>query len=40
MTIVAFALGIKVAFVVCCHVFRSVFIVAAVPALFCGLHKG
>jgi len=40
MTIVAFAMGIEVAFVVCCHVFRSIFIVAVAPALYRGLHKG
>jgi membrane AbrB-like protein len=39
MTIVAFAMGIEVAFVVCCHVFRSIFLVAAAPALYRGLHK-
>ncbi|MFL5192519.1 MAG: AbrB family transcriptional regulator, partial [Microvirga sp.] len=40
MTIVAFAMGIEVAFVVCCHVFRSIFLVAAAPALYRGMHKG
>jgi membrane AbrB-like protein len=39
MTIVAFAMGIEVAFVVCCHVFRSIFLVAVAPALYRGLHK-
>jgi uncharacterized protein len=40
MTIVAFAMGIEVAFVVCCHVFRSIFLVAVAPALYRGMHKG
>lgn len=40
MTIVAFAMGIEVAFVVCCHVLRSIFLVAVAPALYRGLHKG
>jgi membrane AbrB-like protein len=40
MTIVAFAMGIEVAFVVCCHVFRPIFLVAVAPALYRGLHKG
>jgi uncharacterized membrane protein AbrB (regulator of aidB expression) len=39
MIMVAFAMGIGVAFVVCCHVFRSIFIVAATPALYRGLHE-
>jgi membrane AbrB-like protein len=39
MTIVAFAMGIEVAFVVCCHVFRSIFLVAFAPTLYRGLHK-
>jgi uncharacterized membrane protein AbrB (regulator of aidB expression) len=39
MTIVAFAMGTEVAFVVCCHVFRSIFLVAAAPALYRGMHK-
>jgi len=39
MTIVAFAMGIEVAFVVCCHVFRSIFIIAVAPALYRGLLK-
>jgi uncharacterized membrane protein AbrB (regulator of aidB expression) len=40
MTIVAFAMGIEVAFVVCCHVFRSIFLVAVAPALYRGMPKG
>ena len=39
MTIVAFAMGIEVAFVVCCHVFRSIFLVAVAPALYRRLHQ-
>jgi membrane AbrB-like protein len=39
MTIVAFAMGIEVAFVVCCHVFRSIFLVAVAPELYRGMHK-
>jgi uncharacterized protein len=39
MTIVAFAMGVEVAFVVCCHVFRSIFLVAVAPALYRGMHK-
>ena len=39
MTIVAFAMGIEVAFVICCHVVRSIFLVAVAPALYRGLHK-
>jgi membrane AbrB-like protein len=34
MTIIAFALGIEVAFVVCCHVVRSLFIVTGAPMLY------
>ena len=40
MTIVAFAMGIEVAFVVCCHVFRSIFLAAVAPALYRGMDKG
>jgi membrane AbrB-like protein len=40
MTIVAFGMGIEVAFVVCCHVFRSIFLIAAAPVLYRGMHKG
>ncbi len=39
MTIVAFAMGIEVAFVICCHVFRSIFLVVGAPALYRKLHK-
>jgi hypothetical protein len=39
MTIVSFAWDIEVASIVRCHVFRSIFIVAAAPALYCGLHR-
>lgn len=39
MTIVAFAMGIEVAFVVCCHVLRSIFLITAAPALYRKLHK-
>ncbi|WP_210496670.1 AbrB family transcriptional regulator [Microvirga antarctica] len=39
MTVVAFAMGIEVAFVVACHVFRSIYLVVATPALFRTLHK-
>jgi uncharacterized protein len=39
MTIVTFAMGIEVTFVVCCHVFRFIFFVPVAPALYRGLHK-
>jgi hypothetical protein len=39
MIIVALALGIGVAFVVCCPDFRPIFIVAATPALYRGVHR-
>jgi uncharacterized protein len=40
MTIVAFAMEIEVAFVICCHVFRSIFLVALAPVLYRVMTRG